>query len=393
MIRALISVCLVAFAVGSAAGQPKNKEKIAILGLEVIGDIQTDVTKAATAFTQEMRGQARTPKSLFQIARDSEKDLAEEKAMTECKEEIPCMAQIGKKFNADHILWGTIERKTEAGQGVYVVRLQMLKVKDFGSDRRQWQQSIEVKDGLGDWPKRAYFTLTDPSAPGELTVSTPGVDTATLLIDGSEKGTITSGNRTFELPPGRYRVAIEASGFRRWEADDSVTVRPRDKTIIEAKLEKLGGKDGNGSKMCDPKVSECGGVVGGEGPKRGKWWALAIGGGILHAAGWAYMAKLEFVDKRECENKKDETGAPLCTDETKTDPAYQKGQRASDIQRYVLIPALSVTGVAMVVGVVGLIVKSGGSEKRVSSLLEHGNFVATPFISPDRAGFLLRYSW
>src|SRR5688572_4532944 len=105
MFRALLPVAMVAaFATAAAA----EKQKVAVLGLEVTGSITYESTNLAKNVTDALREQVRGSSKLV-LAPNSNKDLIDEKITHGCdKEEADCMAKIGKSLGADQLMYGRI---------------------------------------------------------------------------------------------------------------------------------------------------------------------------------------------------------------------------------------------------------------------------------------------
>src|SRR4051812_40608240 len=111
MARALSSLCLLVVVL---AGGPAvaGKEKIAILGLEVVGTtgtIDAESTRVAQDFTVALRTQPRAGRGMYQWTAGSEKELVDEKIMADCQnEDKTCMGKIGSNLGADVLVYGKV---------------------------------------------------------------------------------------------------------------------------------------------------------------------------------------------------------------------------------------------------------------------------------------------
>jgi hypothetical protein len=114
--------------VGQDPGADRDQaEKIAILGLEVVGTINEVTVRVARDLTAALR--ARAASGPYAIAPNSDKELIDEKLMHNCDDERKeCMAKIGRKLNADHLLYGRIEPRSQGGATGYQVSLRLLDV-------------------------------------------------------------------------------------------------------------------------------------------------------------------------------------------------------------------------------------------------------------------------
>jgi hypothetical protein len=399
MIRALSSLCLLAvLVIGSSSAQAqKKKEKIAILGLEVVSQgaqgIDADSTRVAQELTVALRIRPRAGQGPFVFTPNSEKELIDEKLMNNCDSEArDCMAKIGEKLGADQLMYGRIERKSQGGSAGYQISLRLLKVANQAFT--SWTEFIPIGETngtkLADWGRKGYRKLTNENDGGTLVIVAKNFDRGTILVDGEERGNINSGRGEVQgLGEGRYKVSVVSTGFHRWDSDDKLGIRIGETTTEEVVLREM--KPGD-PPLCDPRVSECTGAPSEE-PKTGFWKGLMVGGLVLAAGGgglWAVSALQ--VDKAE----KDLIGLDPSTEEAKDLTA--KGESAST-RTYV---GGAILGVGVTVAVIGLIkgyVATGSGEKPAAgstmgrSRKRPSGFAVTPVLSPQGAGATLRFDW
>jgi hypothetical protein len=146
--RVLLPLAVVLTLVGTASAE---KAKLAVLGLEVAGSIDTDSTSHGRLLTERFRAKIGiSPR--FVLAPNSMKDLLDEKVANGCDNEAPdCMAKIGAKLKVAFLMYGKIEKRPKDGKDGY-----QLSMKSLDIDRKT------VKE-WGDW-----VPLVDFVEPGAL---------------------------------------------------------------------------------------------------------------------------------------------------------------------------------------------------------------------------------
>jgi hypothetical protein len=296
MTRALSSLCVLLTLV-LAGSTAFAKDKIAILGLEVVNNgIDADSAKVASDLTVGLRLRPKTNQGPFTLAPGSEKELIDEKLMNTCdSEKEDCMTPIGKNLGAGYLLFGKIEKKSLGAQVGYQISLKLLKIPASGAGQivNRWTEFIPLAEAQGtklqEWARKGYKRITNDSSDGRLVVKA-NVERGTILLDGKESGNIV--DKRGEVPnltDGRYTLAVEAQGYKRWEADEQVTIRGGETTNAEANLVEMKTPP-NGLKFCDPAVSTCENTTT-DAPKTGLWKGMMFTGIALAAGGgglWAF---------------------------------------------------------------------------------------------------------
>ena len=251
MIRTTLAVCalflvLLVTAGPAAAGKPT----IAILGLEVIDDgsgIEPKTTQFSKELTEELRKRPKAGTGPYALAPGSDKDLLELKLLSGCENEgKDCMAAIGGDLATDRLLYGKVEKRSNG----YQVSLKLLNVgaKTF---ERSISDIVPFGEATGanltSWGKKLYAKLTGATDQGTLVIKA-SVERGTVYLDGQVKGNLSGGTaRVAGLSEGKYKLAIEAEGHLRYEAN--VEVGGGGETVHEAELEKNlinGGTGGTG---------------------------------------------------------------------------------------------------------------------------------------------------
>jgi hypothetical protein len=143
----------------AGAARADDRPKIAVLGLEVSGQIDSTGTTLARNLTIELRAKVKSsPK--YVIPPNSQKDLFDEKLATGCETELAaCMAQIAKKYNAAWLLYGTITNKAKDGTPGYQFSLHLLDVeKRVATPWSEWVPLADtaVSTALSSWAAKGW---------------------------------------------------------------------------------------------------------------------------------------------------------------------------------------------------------------------------------------------
>jgi len=226
MTRALSLVCLALLTLFGAPAFAGSRQTIAVLGLEVVDPSGTPTaqdTQVAKDLTDGLRSRAKAGTSQYQLAVGSDKELIDQKLLNNCDTEAgPCMSAIGNQLGADMLMYGNLKKD----KNQYVVNLKVL---DVSTKKivKSTTDAIPLGESTGaalqGWAKKLYAKLTGEASGGTLVIKVSNADRGTILINGEEKGSISSGTGTVSLPEGKVRVAVESDGFHRWEKDVTVT--------------------------------------------------------------------------------------------------------------------------------------------------------------------------
>jgi len=118
--------------VGQDPGAERDRaEKIAILGLEVVGAIDVESVRVARELTVALR--SRAANGPYAIAPNSDQEMVDQKVMHNCPDNRKeCMIKIARALNAEYLLYGQIERKPRraASTGSYQISLWLLDSND-----------------------------------------------------------------------------------------------------------------------------------------------------------------------------------------------------------------------------------------------------------------------
>lgn len=220
----LVVLCI---ALVGASASAMAKPAVVVLGIEVIDDgsgIDSKTTELAKILTDALRQRTQLANSPFELAPNSEKDLLEMKLLSGCADEgRACMANIGRELNADRLIYGKVERR----DGGYQVSLKLLNV-----ETRAMERSTSDVIPAGDnnppainnkWSRLLYNRLTGIPEEGNLTVQANAGQGA-VYIDGEMATGLKGGRAQISgLAEGEHTVAVEAKGYRRYEAEVTIT--------------------------------------------------------------------------------------------------------------------------------------------------------------------------
>jgi hypothetical protein len=196
--RLWLPFAIVAALTGSAAAE---KQKIAVLGLEVAGAIDYEATSVARNLTSELRSRVRTSQA-YALAPNSNKELIDEKVAHGCDGEVTdCMARIAEKLGAQSLLYGRIAKKQQNGIPGYQVELRLLHVDKKATRPAMLWISLEdaVGTGLIRAAERAY---------GEIAGVDEGGTDAVVVAPGSPKKTRSNVWRPVALVSGAVTVGM-----------------------------------------------------------------------------------------------------------------------------------------------------------------------------------------
>ncbi|MDX2088366.1 MAG: carboxypeptidase-like regulatory domain-containing protein [Kofleriaceae bacterium] len=387
----LLAVVLLGAAGATAfAGRPT----IAVLGLEVVdagGQIDQASTGVARDLTEGLRSRAKVGSGPFQLQPGSDKELIDEKLIKNCDNEaIPCMAQIGKDLGADFLMYGQLRKASDG----YVVTLNLLNVgkKKFEKAKAPLLIPFDKKDpqALQEAARKAYNDLSGITDAGTLVVkaNTPN---GTVFVDDTARAQLVNGAATVgPLPEGRYRVAVEAEGYKRSE-EMVVTMRSGETVTQDVKLV-----------VVDREYSGTTSSAGGSGAWKG---AFAVSTVVTAASGalWIYGWK-----KLPTQAELQASGAPAGYDESRCprkEDFGTSGNKTIDdaCSGYSLskwgIVGVSVGGVAMAFTGYMAFMRSGGEARPVGMSTtgrrtkRKKELAITPILSPDGGGATFRLDW
>ena len=284
MTRALHVICCALVVCAGLTTTALAKPKVAVLGLEASagpsGAVDPPTTHVAREVTKELRQRARSGASPYTLAPNSERELTDEKLLVSCDTEGPeCMKTIAVGIGADKLLFGHVEKRGDT----FRVVLKLLDVQTKGI-----QQEVEETPNLAGAPlaaRKLYTKLIgdSPAGNGALVIRATGhggaeVRGGKVFVDDEPRGELAGGKLTVTgIGEGRHTVAIEASGFRRFE--QTIAVRGGEQLPLNAELLDKGPITKVTTKPATAEES------GGRGP----WLAMTIGGGVVASAGLGFF--------------------------------------------------------------------------------------------------------
>jgi hypothetical protein len=219
------------------------------------------------------------------------------------------------------LMYGHIEKQNNA----YQVTMFLFDVARKTREKT-YPETIPLSEASGPslagWARKIYGKLTGQTDTCVIVVKTNGVDNGTILVNGAPKGTITNGvGQVNGLTEGRYKLAVEAKDYHRWEKSD-ITCTAGQTTNVPAELEKreatavtdntqttgttgLGSAAGTGSDEVTGSVSHA------NGPS--PWLYVAIGAGAVAVASFTYGA-IRSADLQTDINRVGGASGAACTD-------------------------------------------------------------------------------
>ncbi len=381
MIRIYASLVLIALWSATAVAKPS----VAVLGVEVTGDVDQAATTAARDLTEGMRSRAKIASGPYQMAPHSNRELIDEKVLHSCDtEEAPCMAAIGKGLNADVLVYGKLAREGGGYEAILVV----LDVKKRAVVRRR---TVKIPpDSNGDQvraiAKKAYADIAgEAPATGTLVVRT-NVESGTLLIDDETREAFDDGEAMLQLAPGRYRVAIESDGYRRRE----ITVRIDEDDTTTETIE-LTQRDSGGK--APPKE---GGGIGIWKPVFGVTAAATVGLAVYSLYHYIQMSNVSLVGISDTTNMMaPEITSDRCGDRAGIVDAMGKFDEACGYHGKHKTSAYLGVGAAVLMVVSGYMafVRTDESADRATTATRRREIAITPHVSPDGGGAVLHLTW
>lgn len=289
-VSALVAAAVLAL-VWTGGAEAQKKQKIAILGLEVIDEsgegIDASTTDLANTITQALRERPGKMTAPFQIAPNSTKDLLEMKLLSNCSDEAEsCMAGIGKELGADLLLYGKIE-KLRDGYQVTLTRLDVsAKSKQALTAKLSSGEAVK-KDLVDKWCTKHYIRIMGLPEEGTL-VLTANVDSGTVFVDRDSKGTLVDGKARIKgLKAGKREVAVEAPGHKRYTEEVEIEIGGTVRISAQLEVGAMVRPDGPEGPT-DSSPGRPGGVF------RIATWGLAaaaLGSGVVW--GWSYKTILD----------------------------------------------------------------------------------------------------
>jgi hypothetical protein len=161
-------------------------ETIAVLGLEVVGTVDTASVRFARDLTTALRSIA--AQGPYAIAPSSDRELVDLKLLYNCPDERKeCMTKIGRALHAEHLLYGRVERTSQGGSSSYQVALWLLRIRD--GHLASWTALVPAAAASGSlidaWARRGYDHLLGSRGSRDSRGSRGGDDR--VLIDATNR--------------------------------------------------------------------------------------------------------------------------------------------------------------------------------------------------------------
>jgi hypothetical protein len=413
--------------------QAGPQQKVSVLGIEAVAGADGQINPADTNFakelTKELRSRVNNSKN-YTLSKDT-RELVDEKLMGSCGSEQPqCMGPIGTAVGADVLLFGKVANTKGGGYAVTLTLVDAKKRAKINSDSGTVSASEVKNPGLGNWVREHYRKLTNENVDGTLVIIAAGAGDGRVFIGTDTKEKLRSGRAEITLPEGRYKVGVEADGFKLWESE-TITIAAGERQELRPDLVKAKPLD---TKVPDPNENKdtttgTQDLISREGTvtttKRNKLpWKIAAGVGLGGAAVfgglWAYQwfgpiktyknnnTASDYILQDDPEVIKQparagedvSVGAGDCDkghfrDDTKQRD-FRKACDAYDRTQW-LVPTTIGLAVIGAGALVYLMVSKDGTEERPAGAgrqqRRKKNFIVTPVVSPDGTGATLRFDW
>ena len=379
-----LALILLAIAGSTAVAKPR----VAVLGLEVTGTIDQASTTVARELTEGLRSRARGGNGPYQLAPNSDRELIDEKLIKSCDSEAAgCMAAIGRDLGADVLIYGKVEKV----RGGYRAILHVLDVSSKSQDK---ELTLAVSSGMsGDAvraaARKAYVDLVGGAAPvGGTLIVTSNVPAGRVLIDDEPKDELVAGTATIVLPEGRYRLAIEAEGYRRKQRavllTSGVTIT---ETLDLALVAKGGDDDGDGLGVWKPLFGVSLALTVGL-AAYSTYNYLEMGSEMGQFTGTRVSMRPGDITEGDCANRAD-------VRETSTGNHFEK---ACDLQTQHKVTAYAalIAGAAVLGTGYMAFFRGSSTEAPTTSARRAGGrraLAITPVVNRDGAGATLRLAW
>jgi hypothetical protein len=378
---------------GSAQAQKSQKPQVAILGLEVVdasGNIDANSTSLARELTSELRNRAQTGNGPYELV-GGLKELIDEKLIKGCDNEEPkCMATIGKEMGAEFLMYGKLEKK----DGGYVVTVQLLNVGTKKMAKDSASQKLGAQRDAGATKVAAQKIYNELAGITEVSTATVNIktnaDRGTVLVNDQPRATVSSGSATLSLAPGKYKIAIEADGYKRGETTVTVkageAVSPRIELVEDPKV--TGAVTGAGNAIGDTHE-----VEGTTSKRKSKVWPIVFASSAVVTAGVAIYGTVRW---RQGVGMQPEPGTDIKFFSGWCSEADQQGPNAKKlcgIHNETLLAWIGGGVSAVVLGIstyYTFLRKDNKETTAVGRRSRKPKFAVTPVISPDGGGATVR---
>lgn len=424
MTRALLALTLLLLGTVAQAGP---QQKVSVLGVEAVAGADGQINPADTNFakelTKELRSRVNNSKN-YTLTKDT-RELVDEKLMGSCGSELPqCMGPIGTAVGADVLLFGKVANTKAGGYSVTLTLIDAKKRVKINSDNGAVAANEVKNPGLGNWVREHYRKLTNENVDGTLVVIATGADGGRVLVGADTKEKLRNGRAEVTLPEGRYKVGVEADGFKLWESE-TVTITAGERQEIRPDLVKLKPLD---TKVPDPADKEIKDdsttgtqdLLSREGTvtttRRNKTpWKIAagvgLGGAAVFGGYWAYSYFVDIGDYKNSTSKsmfskpktpgsdgKINIGEGDCDGNFADSAENERFHNACDAYKRTkwLIPTTVGLAVIGAGALVYVMVSKDEVETRPAGagrVKKKRNLLVTPVVTPDGTGATLRFDW
>jgi hypothetical protein len=265
---------LTAFVLVAGPSRAEAKYRIAVLGVEPddAGATAEKTANLARWATDALRARAQQARAKFDIGANTDKNVGDLKLVSDCLDEkLDCMVQIGQDLGVERMVYGKLS-KTKTGWVLSLKYLNVAAKKMEGQEELIVSAADASEEGVRKVASAGFARVAGIATSGSIEIQA-NVDSATVLVDGTARGTVTGRAASIaEVAEGSYTVQVQAPGYKPWEK--KITVRAGEPTLVVAELEPETPSSGNGGGN-----GGAGGQIGGTGGAGGGGGIGGPGGG------------------------------------------------------------------------------------------------------------------
>ncbi|HEX8792469.1 MAG TPA: hypothetical protein VF765_16080 [Polyangiaceae bacterium] len=279
--------------------------------------IQTDdADDQADALTQALRWRVRQAQGWSLLESPQSFEMLSIALKCPPRPDANCLQKIGDQLHADRYMWGTMVKRP-AGQ--VTADLHMWTRGKGDSDVAE-AYSDNLKDAsdesLRGVASRLFAKLTGGVSGGTVTIHA-GTAKGTVLVDGTERGSLDGGVARLDVPAGSHTITVKVPGFD--AQPQTATVAMASDQDMNFTLTPAGAPP--------PEPSS-----GPSARKVGEWTAIVVGGGLM-AAGAVMGVKwiIDFNHGKDLQNKVSKDNLDACATQDTPD-AQQLCQTSHTVQ-------------------------------------------------------------
>ena len=279
--------------------------------------IQTDdADDQADALTQALRWRVRQAQGWSLLESPQSFEMLSIALKCPARPDAGCLQKIADQLHADRYMWGTMVKRP-AGQVTADLHLW---TRGKGDADVAEAYSDNLKDAsdesLRGVASRLFAKLTGGVSGGTVTIHA-GTAKGTVLVDGTERGSLDGGVARVDVPAGSHTITVKVPGF---------DAQPQTATVAMASDQDMNfSLTPAGAPAPEPSS-------GPSARKVGEWTAIVVGGGLL-AAGAVMGIKwiIDYNHGKDLQNQVSQNNKDACATQDTTQ-AQQLCQTSKTVQ-------------------------------------------------------------